>query len=150
MVFVRDPGTDGVDDGSPDVRGDDEILSLLGRIVEAVLDDQRQKGAETVEDGDDGDLTDSVEPGLGVLEREFDILHAVVTVTTAVRLGELGTDSHDLLFLFVEEVRRLVVGWDQPPTTHGPNQSKETLEDVQPSPTRISSDSVHVQNSIGD
>lgn len=60
VVLVGDDVSHGVDNGTPDIDGDDEILGLLCRLVESVLQDDWQESAEAVKDGDDGDLTNTV------------------------------------------------------------------------------------------
>lgn len=147
MVPVRDDGPDGIDNSTPDVGRDDKVLSLFGRVMESVLDDKRQECTETVKNGDDGNLADTVKPGLDVPKGKLDILPLVMAVAAAVGLGQLGTNGHDLLVLVVEEVGSLIILRDEENAHRSPDQGDKSFQNVEPPPAWIAGDPIHVQDS---
>lgn len=67
----------------------------------------------TIDDRHAQHLDHAVQPRLDVLDSQEQFLPGIVALPTIVRLGQLGPPSHDLPIFIIQEVRCLVVFWDQ-------------------------------------
>jgi hypothetical protein len=108
------------------------ITYLLCRVLETVLDDDRQERAEAVQDCYDSDLNAAVKPALDIFGSFFDIRFSVLPAAAGVGFHTLGTHTHDLLLFVVEEVGRFIVLWYQVDAHEGPNHGDYAFDHVEP------------------
>lgn len=100
--------------------------------MKSFLDDDGQESTEAVEDGNDTNLDESVDPALPVFYRLFDLLLPVVSGSTAVSLHLLGTPSHESFFFRVQKICGFVASRYRKYTACCPSKSDGSLDDVKP------------------
>lgn len=86
----------------------------------------------TIDDRHAHHLDHTVQPGLDVLDSQEQFLPGIVALPTIVRLGQLGPAPHDLPVFIIQEVRRLVVFWDQVIAEQGNDDGDDALDNVKP------------------
>ena len=94
--------------------GNSKVLSLLGGVIEACLEDDGQEDTKPVHRRHYCELNTSMQPRLGILDCEHEILLGVMALATIIGLCQFGASSHDDSVFCVEEIRGLIVLWDQP------------------------------------
>lgn len=85
-----------------------------------------------VENGNDADLDDAVEPALDILSCLFNVFHGVMSRSTAVGFGDLGAVAHDDFVFFVEEVGCFVVFGHDVDADCCVDDGDDAFDDVEP------------------
>lgn len=125
---------------------DGQVLSLV-RVVAHLTDDGRQECAEAVQQDVLTELDEATDVHLRVLNRNLDLCPVEFFAAHVRRPLNLSL-AHNLFLFRGEKVRFARVIRQSKPHDNGNHNREDALDNVDPSPARISANAVHMQNSI--